>query len=71
LAPSARSATSISPIASASRNGPPTTAGAPSSSTTGTISTASERRLGSVLATVTVGAVYPGRVLTCHTLIAD
>ena len=59
LAPRARRATSISPIASASRNDPPTTVGDPSlsgSETTGTISTAADERFPSVVATVTVGA---------------
>ena len=58
LAPSAFSATSISPTASASRNGLATTVAAASSSrplTTGTISTASPPRLGSDDATVTLG----------------
>ena len=58
LAPRARRAVSISPIAPASRNGPAMTAGAPSSvATMGTISTADpDPRLGRLLATVTVGA---------------
>ena len=60
LAPSASSATSISPTASASRNGLATTVAVASSScplTTGTISTvASDLRLGSDELTVTAGA---------------
>ena len=57
LAPSALSATSISPTASASRNGLVTTFAVSSSPvTTGTINTAEpERRLGSVAETVTTG----------------
>ena len=61
LAPSARNATSISPMDSASRNGPPTTDGASSSPgplTTGTSRTDEPApRLGRLVATVTVGAV--------------
>ncbi len=59
LAPRASSATSISPTASASRNGLATTVAFASSSCpliTGTINTASAARLGSDEATVTVGA---------------
>src|SRR6478735_4113589 len=54
-------------MASASRNGPPTTTGEPSPLepvTTGMISTADCARLGSAVATVTAGAAYPGSVLT-------